>query len=729
MVDVSTNNPNLTNPDAEAPARYLIVTGIIVILIAIAAFYQMTRQPWIGARFSAVDGFHGIVVKKVHAFGPASAVLTKGDRLVEISDGHLTVPLDPIILEEPNNLPTYQLFNRSLALQDDTWRILEKETVRLRTDDGEWLSIKPEESRPFSAIPAVFWFYPPIASIGVFLGALVWLRQPNTSISLFISLLGWIYYIGMCEMMLIDRELALGGNYFKILLAGENFGTNGYIAAALSILYTYPSMIIAPIQCISIFAAAILIALNSTFQWIELPIHAFLVHFLFTNSALALAVWFQWRSARYQPIAKATLLWMGLWMFITMVVALLIFLGPMIVGDTSIIPIESSRLVISSFSIGMSFIIFRYQLFNVERWWFLSLVWLLGGALVIIFDILFVIFLNLQPALAMTFSLVAAGLLYFPARQWLLTRMLPDRHGSIEDRITAVIAKLSTQHEDSSRRLGWENLLRSYFKPARMAPQPYPVTTTRLTDSGLSLLVPGDDENQGFLLSGKNFGKTLFNKEDIDLVHALHILNSMVREAKSTAEQSAKCERHRIMQDLHDTMGAQLLTLIHRSNRNEYAQKVRETLQNLRESIRILSYDHPVKLSELLTNWRVEMQDKADTNGFRLDWVYADPYHEEIVIKPHDALLFSFLARELLINFPVSIKPRAVTIKLRPYGAATRITLLILGGKETYERYRKHLVWLTNITYYAQSIGYRLATRYFGDKHDPRLVIVINPAL
>jgi hypothetical protein len=66
----------------------------------------------------------------------------------------------------------------------------------------------------------------------------------------------------------------------------------------------------------------------------------------------------------------------------------------------------------------------RYRLFNLDRWWFEALIWGLGGALVLLFDIA-LLWLNASAGVALGTAVALAGWLYFPLRQWLWRRLSP----------------------------------------------------------------------------------------------------------------------------------------------------------------------------------------------------------------------------------------------------------------------------------------------------------------
>lgn len=88
------------------------------------------------------------------------------------------------------------------------------------------------------------------------------------------------------------------------------------------------------------------------------------------------------------------------------------------------------------------------------------------------------------------------------------------------------------------------------------------------------------------------------------------------------AELAARvAEGKRIMRDLHDDVGAQLLTLIHRADSTANAAIARHALHNLRETIRGLAREiSHVSLGDALEDWRDEARDRLDAAKITLHW-------------------------------------------------------------------------------------------------------------
>jgi signal transduction histidine kinase len=71
-------------------------------------------------------------------------------------------------------------------------------------------------------------------------------------------------------------------------------------------------------------------------------------------------------------------------------------------------------------------------------------------------------------------------------------------------------------------------------------------------------------------------------------------------------DQFTERERKRIASDLHDDLGAKLLTIVHTADAARVPQLAREALEEMRLSVRGLA-GRPVRLDDALADWRAEI--------------------------------------------------------------------------------------------------------------------------
>jgi signal transduction histidine kinase len=89
--------------------------------------------------------------------------------------------------------------------------------------------------------------------------------------------------------------------------------------------------------------------------------------------------------------------------------------------------------------------------------------------------------------------------------------------------------------------------------------------------------------------------------------------------AELRVEKVTERERKRIAADLHDDLGAKLLTIVHTSESERISTLAREALEEMRLSVRGLT-GKPVRLIDALGDWRAEVVSRLGQAGIEADW-------------------------------------------------------------------------------------------------------------
>ncbi|MDO8420353.1 MAG: ATP-binding protein [Rubrivivax sp.] len=89
--------------------------------------------------------------------------------------------------------------------------------------------------------------------------------------------------------------------------------------------------------------------------------------------------------------------------------------------------------------------------------------------------------------------------------------------------------------------------------------------------------------------------------------------------AELHVEQVTERERKRIAADLHDDLGAKLLTIVHTSDSERISTLAREALEEMRLSVRGLT-GRPVRLADALGDWRAEVVSRLAQAGIEGEW-------------------------------------------------------------------------------------------------------------
>jgi two-component system sensor histidine kinase UhpB len=90
--------------------------------------------------------------------------------------------------------------------------------------------------------------------------------------------------------------------------------------------------------------------------------------------------------------------------------------------------------------------------------------------------------------------------------------------------------------------------------------------------------------------------------------------------AEMRVEQVTEKERKRIAADLHDDLGAKLLTIVHTSESERISTLAREALEEMRLSVRGLT-GRPMRLVDALADWRAEIVLRLGQANIEADWL------------------------------------------------------------------------------------------------------------
>ncbi len=121
------------------------------------------------------------------------------------------------------------------------------------------------------------------------------------------------------------------------------------------------------------------------------------------------------------------------------------------------------------------------------------------------------------------------------------------------------------------------------------------------------------------------------------------------------ANQAAQLERHRIAADLHDDLGAKLLTIIHsesaqvqQAGRPSAASMARQALDEMRLSVRGLTAQ-AMPLPQALADWRTEAMERSYAAGLQTTW-HANEPSVQLILGARTQVQLTRILREALSN-------------------------------------------------------------------------------
>jgi signal transduction histidine kinase len=154
-------------------------------------------------------------------------------------------------------------------------------------------------------------------------------------------------------------------------------------------------------------------------------------------------------------------------------------------------------------------------------------------------------------------------------------------------------------------------------------------------------------------------GRRLFTSEDARL--ADRIVEQLCRAVAfdKAVEQGRSEERARIAQDLHDDIGARLLTLMYKAHSPEMEEYVRHTLQDLKTLTRGLAASNH-RLSHAAAEWKADLTQRLTAAHIELGWNCS--FDEDIQLSVVQWSALTRVLRELVSNIISHAQARRVDI-------------------------------------------------------------------
>ena len=604
-----------------APADSLLYVLLFALLIEGAAVYLRLQQPWIGLQVRPGET-ELLVVDSVARDSPLGNALQPGQYLQALETTARRIPLVKLVRTEPFSVRNYQDYAYYQTLHLALFQALTSvQPLALVTDDEHKLSVSPLPQTPLRGIPAVFWWLSLSNLLAPLLGALVWAYKPYTLESACLALACISFFCFQTIFtLIISRELYIPPAFFVTLLPIQAALLNLFTLSLYLILCYYPNRLMPKWAIYPGVTVATLLSLNYEYQWVEIPFQAFLFQYV---PIILLGTWLmrrQWTASRGNPVDRTTVLMLQLSAMLPCWLIMLLYILPIALGHDPLIGPIANRLLFLFIFAGWTIGILRFRLFDMEYWWFKSLLWLLGGSLVVLLDLALAGFLKTSANLTLGLSVIIAGFIYFPLRQWLLGRIIPAELRPLQDFLPAFSSRMSDATSKELFEQRWQESLMQRFGPLHMQTVHEPSDTTTLSENGLHLDVPALDGVQTYRLSGKQRAARLFNKLDVQNTESLLTVARMASNASEQRRQAIMEERRRIMHDLHDSVGARLLTLTHKLPDPAHKAEAKRALMVLRDTIRLSLKTGPLRLDEHLADWRAEIAERTEAAGVGLLW-------------------------------------------------------------------------------------------------------------
>ncbi|MET0261709.1 MAG: ATP-binding protein, partial [Rariglobus sp.] len=510
-----------------------------------------------------------------------------------------------------------------LARQGKLADIQSTAAVTLTDVNGGVWQVNPGKSRPIASLPPEFWVQLAVGVIAWVIAACVWVFRRGEMSARYLLLSGWSTAVfSPAPAVYSTRELGLPGELFRWLSDLNFMGGSLFVGTMVALLLCYPRRIgpkWLPLAVVAVQAAWFAAQQVGFFESMIFARRMLVMVYMAATFVLAAV---QWRSTRQDPVGRASLRWFLLsWLVGSGVFCLLILMPQMFGFDTTAAQAYAFLLFVLVY-VGLAFGILRFRLFGLDEWWVRIVTWLGALAMLVVLDLIFLLQLQLSSSISLSLALVICGLLWLPLRGYLSNRFLSRPKGDRQVAFKAVVDVALTPKPEEREGL-WRQCLQESFDPLRIGPGPGEQTEPTLHDDGLALSLPPVGDLPSLRLEYARSGRALFTPRDLEAAQQLVGMLRHVIESRHAYEQGVRVERGRIARDIHDNIGAQLLSALHSREDDRRDEVLRGALADLRGIINDASNpDLPV--AEALGDLRYETSGRLSAGGLDLDWRVED---------------------------------------------------------------------------------------------------------
>lgn len=142
-------------------------------------------------------------------------------------------------------------------------------------------------------------------------------------------------------------------------------------------------------------------------------------------------------------------------------------------------------------------------------------------------------------------------------------------------------------------------------------------------------------------------------------------------------DQAVAEERERIYRDLHDDVGAKLLSLVYRAGTPESADLARSALQDLRDVVSTTQHGN-LNLGAVCADWRAECEQRLSEAGISLDWTQPNwslPSLENLSLTPPQSLNLGRILREAVSNLIKHARASQARIQINVEAGTLRLQI------------------------------------------------------
>lgn len=649
----------------------LMQTAMVLCLVACASVVWIaSSQPWLGLSLAADNATGAVWIARADPRGPARAVPVPA-RLVSAAgpDGQGRIALGAVdVIEEPDLIETYGELRDFLRRQSHLAVLLRGAAVVLgiEAEGGarSTVTVVPAASAPVRRLPADFWVQL-VTGAGAFLiGTWVWALRPRDLGTRMFALSSLMLKLSAFSAAIYGtRELAIDGGLLRALSALNHLGALGFGCAMLVLFLYYPRRLVRlgtlwliPALFGAWLLSDILRLAPSPALGSQLPTATLML-------AIIVAILVQWHVNRDDPRARAALRWLGLSVAIGAGAFVVLIIAPILAEGVP--PMRQGYafgfflLIYIGLALGLS----RYRLFELDDWAFRIMFFTVGAVLLAVVDAALIVLLQLRPGASFGIALLAVGFGYMPLRDLLWRRVTGTRRPQGDEQFRGVIEVAFTASA-AERAERWRGLMQRLFDPLTMEAAGRPVAAPEVEAEGLELVMPAAAGSVPLRLRYPWRGRGLFSPRDLGLAREIVELMAHAEAGRSAYERGSMEERRRIARDLHDDVGARLLSGLHKNSVGDTHRTLRDAIADIRTIVSGLS-SRQLPLAQVVAELRHEAGERLEAAGVDLDWPLSAADREDGMLleyRVYRAVMSAF--REMVSNVIRHAGAGRVTVRM-----------------------------------------------------------------
>ncbi|MEZ5764032.1 MAG: histidine kinase [Xanthobacteraceae bacterium] len=213
----------------------------------------------------------------------------------------------------------------------------------------------------------------------------------------------------------------------------------------------------------------------------------------------------------------------------------------------------------------------------------------------------------------------------------------------------------------------WRELLRRLFDPLTLEPADRGTDTASIRAEGLEMVLPAAADTPALILRYPWRGRRLFGTPHRQLARELVRLMRYAEESRNAYERGSVEERGRIARDLHDDVGARLLSGLYKTDLADTQRVLREAIADMRTIVAGLSTHQPL-LGQMIAALRHETGERLAAAGLELDWPVGKLDDEQYRLDYPTFRSLTSAHREIVSNIIRHARARNVKIRIEEVG-------------------------------------------------------------